>query len=348
MSCTDEIDESISELLQYDSLKPYVVIASTKVLGDTYVVFEPNYRFTKFDNIKLLSFSTNDQRVYLYKLRLPCAFNPFIYIFFDEVQVDGVHMMGDPNTDSHICIIRSCVDYRHSNVKQIISDDDLKDVTYKMTDTGELYVNELFETENEFCLKKYNAWYKNQYNPFYYFNDKDPNIQIKIVYRNEEVEFTITEYCEIYSKNSLPHHTIYDFTEHMVQYFLSLFCISWEDTGENKNTADSVRTIYKLCFQHMTPWEIFDTIGNVIALINGNIHDIVLDEHHIVIVDVNTGQKRIFKTIEQSDLALFSVRFYPTRITVYWNRDITLELKTEKFRYEFILPPKCNGCESFN
>lgn len=349
MSYTAETEDSIAELDHYDTQKRYVVVASTEALSNSCVVFEPNYRFSKVTCVHLLSSAYEEDyspNILLYKINLPCPFNPFIYIFFDNLGIDGVQMMGNPKKDSRVFIANplSNKSIRTFSPEYILTKEELNDVNYAMTNSGDIYINDSYERENDFCLRKYQSWTTNQYMPFYYYDDKDPTAQVKLVYKNEESEFSVTEGCCQYVSNSLPHHTIYEFTNSMINYFLSLFHTS----GEDSEVVEMVRTIYGEYFQNLKPAEVFDTIGLLIALIGGQMENVKLDEHYIVITKSTTGEKRIYKKTDPNESPFCSVQFYPSIIKIYWNREILITYKPVKFQYEFILPPKCVGCESID
>ncbi len=70
-------------------------------------MFEPNYRFTKYrGGLELLSESSGD--ALLYKVRLPCPLNPFLYIIFRDSELSAVDMLGNAETDTRVVIHRQC------------------------------------------------------------------------------------------------------------------------------------------------------------------------------------------------------------------------------------------------
>ena len=332
MSNTFETDESMSNS---SSFFKDVIISSTESLGG-YVVYEPNYRFTKFENIKLVSQSNeNGKSIFLYNLRLPCEFNPFIYIFFEQVEAEGYCMLGDVNIDSIIFVSNCTSDNLKKYQENTLNQTGLESLRYSISESGDLYLGEPPESETEFFLRKYKFENENSNIPFFYHNDKDLSCQIKIVYKNEIEEYNIAESCYQYTTSIQPKHTIFDFTSSMCKHFLNLF----KSVDENQEMIDYIRLIYQECFQNMSPRKIFNTIGKI--LLSGGPQNDLLDEHFIVNVDLESKQKRILKAPSKEMVTLFRLQFKPNSIRVFVKDTNSTEInvKHQKFKYEFILPP---------
>ena len=333
MSYTSEIDESIPLIEDWNPTKHYIIVASTKQLISSYVVFESNYRFTEYNEAVLISQSLNDTySVYLYKMTLPCAFNPFLYIIFKDIEVHAIDILGNTLSDTMILIKRT----KNKNdtdfdVSSLLNDSQIPDITYEISDEGDMKIQSY--SDSDFCLDMYIKWSKKQYSPFFYIDEFNSNPQVKLVYKNEESAF---ELIQLSSFTDVQKHTIHEFISDLLLHFIKLF-----NSAEIFNsTVEHVKLIYKDFYKGQKPFKVFCDLGTLLKKLQSkdSIND-VLEKHFITCVD-SISKDLVITKVSPSTEVVYIVEFYREFLTITTPSKGSIEIKYQnpRFRYEFVLP----------
>ena len=297
------------------------------------MVFESNYRFTEFNEAILISQSQNDDYpIYLYKLSLPCSFNPFLYIIFKNTEVHAIDVLGNIYSDTVVLIQRSkTINDVKFDVRKLLDENQLYDITYEISDQGEMKIQSYFESE--YCLDKYIKWSQKQYCPFFYHDDSNAEHQIRLVYKSEQ---NALELIQLSSSTDVPKHTINDFMSDLVSHFIKLFI----HEEMFSSIVEHVKLIYKVYFNEQKPMKVFSDIGSLLLKLQSkeSIHD-VLETHFITCIDKMSKELIILKEPPSTEI-VYIVEFHHEflNITTPSNENIEIKYKNPSFRYEFILP----------
>lgn len=356
MSYTSDTDESMLAIERWHPSKPYIVVSTPEPINDDYVIFEPNYRFSRFNKPELISQSTDaNESVYLYNIVLPCPFNPYIYLFLNQTEVTAIEMLGNVETDSTVIVKRhlrpglndeSPFDHdTEVSLSQLINEDDMANIQYDISNDGELTLQQVNKTESDFLLERYRHWLETQYRPYYYHDDNEPSSQIRLVYRNEQTEFDLLQQCVDYcSSIKVPKHTIDDFVQSLSRHFLHMFRT---DTTDEQD-VDHVRIIYTDYIRSLSPRNVLEFVGGLIHKIeynhrNHHHHDFVNDDlvvetHYIVCADKITQEKTIVKGDPQVE-ALYTIEFRSSHFTISGRANVvhTIYYGDSEFEYAFLL-----------
>ncbi len=293
-------------------------------------MFEPNYRFTKYrGGLELLSESSGD--ALLYKVRLPCPLNPFLYIIFRDSELSAVDMLGNAETDTRVVIHRQChVVHVEDNVEDNFDPREIVKVpstaVYDISDSGELLFDSV--TEEEFCQRRYREWVESVSDPSFYYHDPT---MTRIVFRNEQTELDLLrDFCRTKQQ-----HSIHDFQTSMIKFFVRLFDDAADSSDVAARTAAEVlKAVYLECLRRLSPRELFDTIGHVLQKSGRNDE---LSETHFIVCradEVNI----IYKRRPQAK-CLYVVEFRSKDATVTGDQTFTVAYRNPVFRYEFLLLP---------
>lgn len=329
MSYTSDTDESIECLRLWNSSREYIIVATQKRLYGDYVVFEPNYQFTLFEQPALIS-QSKTEAVYLYRVLLPCKFNPYLYLFFNDHECSAVDLLGNTESDNIVYVKRFSTDIRSSDMlesREMFMDD--LDVKYDINEIGELIVTG-GKTDSSFCSEKYSNWERNTYNPYYYLDKFDRKNQMRIVYTNNELELELTRQCMDYSLGDYSRHTIYEFTKSLQRFFVRLFNCSCE------YVIEYLQCIYREYFDNLSPKEKFDFIGKlVLGLKIHHVEDDILQVHYII----RDNERIVVSKDNTENKNLFTVTFYPSYLTVQTSEQKFYKVPYEnsKFDYGFLL-----------
>ena len=337
MPYTSEFDNSMTELLKaWTPNKNYIIVASTKLISGECVIFEPSFGFTKFDiqeSIYQIKENEETSVVHVYRLLLPCDFNPYIYFFFNNSEYSALDLMGDAKTFTKMPI--------HSNV--ITSADPVDtlsrqllqhgNMTYSLSDKGELLLSQA--SESVFLNSKYEDWAKQQYVPYYYLNNENQNHQLSMVYTNEQTELDLIKQCFSYtSLNVNAQNTIHDFIHLLQKHFISLI----ESKGQYREISEYVNLLYKNHFNSISCKDTFDLIGKVVSKIQQrDLNNDFIDIHY-VFLDRNS-LKPYISNEEEDDKTLYDIVFYSRHftITVDGNEVLNSPYANTSFEHGFLL-----------
>lgn len=318
MSYTSVVDESMIYLRQWTPGKSYIQIYSHIALTGQYVIFEPNFRFTKYDEPTLVMEWNGKTCMYL--IELPCSFNPDLYFMFGDVEFRATDLLG--TTQNKVLLLKNDDNGFDDNL--IVNDD----IEYNLTDEGDLKIND--EEESKFCVRKHDEWVSNQFQP-YFFQSLD--LKPSIVFPNEVAEYLLLQtFCN--SATSL--YTIDSFVEMLTIHFLDIFTHSIDYNHD----AEFVKLIYENWFRKLKPGEVLALIGNIVQCSNNN--GSLLEQHFICCVDKCTKEMCISKTHTANNDPLYSIEFFPRHLSISTEQDkytLAYDHKLE-FKYGFIFVPK--------
>lgn len=299
----------------------YIVVATTSKLREDggYIVFEPSYRFTKYDDLEQISTGTEDEST-LYKIRLPCPFNPFIYIFCNDAELSALDILGNAETDTRVSVRRQLDEDEALGYdpKELV---DVSAISYEdIADGGELTFDG-GKTESEFCRSRYRRWIETRYEPFYYHDDGDPKSQTRLVFTNEQTELDLARSFQTFCDS--PRRTIHDFQNSVINFVVSLF-----DSSDQR--AEIVSTVYRDCLMRLSPKQVFETIGHLVLDLKSQNH--ASEIHHV-------AGKRIYKNPHEG--SMYEVEFRSNDLIVTepsQNQTFTIAYRRSPvFQYEFLL-----------
>ena len=331
MSYTSVAEDSISEIQSWVPDENYVVVASSRQIQGDYVVFEPNYRFTRYELPIAISQST-DEKTFLYKLSLPCPFNPFIYFIFHDFEISALELIGNAETDSKVFIQRTFHPLDTNDCfSEIISETELLGITYNLSDDGELVINGINKPDTEFCEERYDAWVKMKYEPYFYHDDSSPQLQTSIVFRNAKTELDLIQLCHLYCSQTNLMGTIQSFIGELTTFFLKLF------TNTN-GQSELVRMMYKEYFRTLTPKETFNLIGRLVQNLKlGEVSTDKLWERQFLF---RFDNEILISRSDPENKAIYAVKFYSKHLTISTTdgqlSNIVVYHNTD-FEYGFIL-----------
>lgn len=346
------MDESIAAIERWHPSKSYIVVSTQEPICDDYVIFEPNYRFSKFNKPELISQSTDaDESVYLYKITLPCPFNPYIYFFLNNNEVAAIEMLGNSQHHSTVVVKKEVKVTKNDQclfdqnemtcLSQLLKTDDLVKMQYDISDEGKLIFGNDNKTDSEFLLERYLNWSQKEYRPYFYHDDNEPSSQIRLVYKNEQLELDLLQECHAFcSSKNQPKHTIEEFVQLLSKHFLRMF---HSNTMENHIEIDHVKLIYTEYIRTLSPRYTLEFVGSLVQKLSSNhrpehtVNNVILDTHYIIYSDKTTEEKTITREISGKEV-LYTVDFHSTYFTINGrNFKQILKYGIVEFEYAFIL-----------
>lgn len=315
MSYTSVTEESIFELRDWNPSKEYIVIASMRKLKGAYTIFEPCNSFTKYKEAKLLSRSKSRQQVwYLYQVFLPCAFNPFLYFIFDDVELSALELTGNSETDGTVYVRKKSETLENevsdSDFLQLVNDES-RQLSYESTETGEFKIDG--ELESVFCEGRIDELENQRYKPYFYSSVLP---SIRLVFKNESSELQLLKSCCEYCESSRPQQVIGNYRDSLVNGFLRLF----DTKGTLVDVEHQIRVMYKSFLSNLTLKETIIFVGDLLRSIqaqNSSEADIVISTHYLILGD-DSLEKCFVRTVDTERKAIITVEFHPQYYSI-WN-----------------------------
>ena len=252
--------------------------------------------------------------------------------FFHDFEISALELIGNAETDSKIFIQKTFCPLDTSDCfSEIISEAQLLDITYHLSDEGELIINGVNKTETEFCAERYDIWVKMKYEPYFYHDDSNPRHQTSIVFKNGKTEMDLIQLCHLYCSQANPMGSIQSFIGELTKFVLNLFSTCNPE-------SEMVKMMYKECLRKFTPSETFNLIGRLVQDLQSSETntDKVIERQFLLRFENDV----LISRSDPENKAIYSVNFFSKHLTISRSdrqfSNIVVYQNTD-FEYGFIL-----------